>query len=397
MKIRSIDVLQADAGYRVASYLKVSTDEGLVGWSEFYDGFSGVSLAPVIQGFGKAAIGMDPRHYARISETLLGTTRLAPGGLSHQAIAAIENACLDLAGKAAGLPVHTLLGGPFRERVPVYWTHCGSYRARHPDFYERVLGLPPVRTLDDLAAIAREAVQQGYRAIKTNPVFFDAPKPYMFNGGFRIEPGFLDRQIGDAHLAALFDQLAAMREAIGPHTGLMLDVSFSQRTEGYLRIARRMEPLKLYWLELDTPDAEALALIRRSTSTPIASLESLHGPRAYRPFLQQQAVDVAIVDPLWNGVWQSLRVATLADVHEVHIAPHNPVGELGNLMSAHFCAAVPNLRIMELRVDEAPWTRDFVTRPGRIEAGSLCVPDAPGWGADVNEEALAAHPVRPKG
>ena len=77
----------------------------------------------------------------------------------------------------------------------------------------------------------------------------------------------------------------------------------------------------------------------------------------------QRAVDTAIVDPMWNGVWQSVRVATLADAFETHVAPHNPVGDLGNLMSAHFCAAIPNFRIMELRPDEAPWTRDFLTHP----------------------------------
>ena len=79
---------------------------------------------------------MDPRPVGRLSESLLATTRLSWGGLAHQAVAAIENACLDIHGKALGVPVHALFGGPFRERVPVYWTHCGSYRVRHAAFYE---------------------------------------------------------------------------------------------------------------------------------------------------------------------------------------------------------------------------------------------------------------------
>ena len=278
--------------------------------------------------------------------------------------------------KALGVPVYALFGGPFRERVPVYWTHCGSYRVRHAAFYEKELGLEPVRTLDDFTRLGREAVQQGFRAVKTNPVFFDRDKPYMFNGGFRIEPGFLDRSISDRHIGAIVDQLHALREGIGPDRGLMLDVSFSQRTEGYLRLARRLEPLNLYWLELDMRDPEGLALIRQSTGTPIASLESLHGIHDFRPYLVQRAVDTAIVDPMWNGVWQSVRVATLADAFETHVAPHNPVGDLANLMSAHFCAAIPNFRIMELRPDEAPWTRDFLTHPSTIENGEMLVPVA---------------------
>lgn len=395
MKIVKVETLQADGGYRTCSYAKVTTDEGLVGWSEFYDGLFGVGLAPLVESFGKLALGRDPLQVGVLSETLLATTRLSAGGMSHQAVAAIENACLDIQGKALGVPVHALFGGPFRDRVPVYWTHLGSYRVRHPAFYES-LGYEPVRTLADFTRLGREAVARGFTAVKTNPVFFDKPQPYMFNGGFRIAPGFLDRSIGDAHLAAIVDQMHALREGIGPHAGLMLDVSFSQRTEGYLRIARRLEALGMYWLELDIRDADALALIRNATSTPIASLESLHGLQDYRPYIAQRTVDVAIVDPMWNGVWQSVRVATLADAFETHIAPHNPVGELGNLMSLHLCAAVPNVRIMELRADEAPWTRDFLTHPPLLEDGHMRVPDRPGWGADVDEEALRAHPVKPR-
>jgi L-alanine-DL-glutamate epimerase-like enolase superfamily enzyme len=397
MRITRLDTIQADGGYRTCSYLKVSTDEGLTGWAEYYDGFAGVPVTPLIHGFGRTAIGMDPRGFGRLSESLHATTRLASGGLSHQAIAAIENACLDIAAKALGVPVYRLFGGPFRERIPVDWTHFGSFRVRQRHFYEEVLGLPPVRTLDDFRALAKQGLAQGYRAFKTNPVFFDGPLPRFFNGGFRIAPGFLDRSYTGAEVAAVVEQMTALREALGPTTGLMLDVSFSQRTEGYLRLARALEPLDLYWLELDTRDPEALAHIRRNTRTPIASLESLHGLAEYRPFLDAQAVDTAIVDPIWNGVWQSVRIATLAEARETHVAPHNPVGELANLMSAHFCAAIPNFRIMELRVDEAPWTRDFVTHPGVVEDGMLVLPDRPGWGAEVNEEALRAHPVRAEG
>lgn len=394
MKIVKAETLHADGGYRSCSYLKLSTDEGLVGWSEFYDSFSGARIDPLIQDFARTAMGMDPRQFGRVSETLIATTRLAAGGLAQQAIAAIENACLDIAGKAMGVPVHTLLGGPLRDRVPVYWTHCGSYRVGpREDFYAK-LGYPPIRTLQDLTDVAREAVAQGYRAVKTNPVFFDKPKPYFFSGGFRPAPGFLDRSINDRQLAAIQEQMIAYREAVGPNVGLMLDVSFSQRTEGYLRIAQRLEHLNLAWLELDINDAEALALIRRHARVPIASLESLHGVAEYRPFLQNQSVDTCIVDPMWNGVWQSARIAAFADAHETTMAPHNPVGELGNLMSLHLSAAVPNLRIMELRVDEAPWTRDFLTHPPKVENGEMLVPHRPGWGTDIDEIALRAHPVR---
>jgi galactonate dehydratase len=173
----------------------------------------------------------------------------------------------------------------------------------------------------------------------------------------------------------------------------LLDVGFSQRTEGYLRIARRLEELGMYWLELDVRDPVALKLIRSSTRTPIASLEGLYGIGEYRAFLADRTVDTAIVDPVWNGVWQSVRIATLADAFETHIAPHNPAGDLATLMSAHFCAAVPNVRIIELRADEAPWTHEFLTHPPVLERGHILVPDRPGWGSDIDEAALRAHPA----
>ncbi|MGV3494337.1 MAG: mandelate racemase/muconate lactonizing enzyme family protein [Ramlibacter sp.] len=394
MRITGAQTLQADGGYRTCSFLKLSTDEGLVGWAEYYDSFSGARIAPLIQDFMRSAIGMDPRQVGRLSETLLATTRLAAGGLAQQAIAAIENACLDVAGKALGVPVHVLLGGALRERVPVYWTHCGSYRVGPRAAFYESLGHPPVRTLDDLAAVAKEAVRQGYRAVKTNPVFFDTGQPVFFNGGFRVAPGFLDRSMSDRQLHALVDQMTAYREAVGPDVALMLDLSFSQRTEGYLRIARALEHLDLAWLELDMNDAQALAFIRANARMPIASLESLHGIAEYRPFLQGQAVDTCIVDPMWNGVWQSARIAAFADAYETTMAPHNPVGELGSLMSLHLAAAATNLRIMELRVDEAPWTREYLTHPPVVENGEMRVPDRPGWGTDIDEEALRARPPR---
>jgi galactonate dehydratase len=397
MKITKIEDFHADGGYRTCSYLKVSTDSGLVGWSEYYDSFSGSGISGLIGHFSNVVAGMDPTKVGLLSANLHATTRLAAGGVNHQAIAAIENACLDIQGKALGVPVCQLFGGPFRDRLELYWTHCGSYRVRHAEFYEKQLGLPPIRTLDDLVAVGKEAVKLGYKTIKTNPVFFDKAKPEFFNGGFRIAPGILERNPSRRYVSAIEAELEALRDGLGPDIGLMLDISFSQRTEGYLRIAKAVERFDLTWLELDTPDPKALELIRRSTSTPIASLESLYGQREYRGFLDTESVDVCIIDPIWNGVWQSVRIAALADAYETNIAPHNPVGDLANLMSAHFAAAVPNFRILEYRADEAPWIKDFLTHPPVVEDGTFVLPTRPGWGSDINEEALKAYPPRRRG
>lgn len=396
MKITGAQVFHADAGYKTCSFLKLTTDEGVEGWTEYREERGGkpTGLTHIIARFLEMIVGWDPREYARISASLHATTRLTAGGLNHQAIAALENACIDIAAKAQGVPVYALFGGPFRREIDIYWTHCGSFRVAHPEFYKSARNEDPIETLDDLKALAASAVAQGLKAVKTNPVYHDGKRLRMFNGGFRIAPGFLDRNPSTLILGAIRDQLAAFREGLGPDAGLMLDASFSQRTEGYRRLARAVEDFDLTWLEIDTPDPDALALVRAESATPIASLESLYGANEYRPFFTRQAVDVGIVDLLWNGFWQSMRVATLADAHEVNVAPHNPTDQLGSLIAAHFCASIPNFRIMEYRFDEAPWTASFIDNPISIRNGAVILPDRPGWGADVLPEALDAHPPK---
>jgi L-alanine-DL-glutamate epimerase-like enolase superfamily enzyme len=394
MRIVKLEDLHADAGWRTLSFLKLTTDDGLVGWSEYYEGFAAGGVTELIHRFAALAVGMDPREVGKLSASLHATTRMAIGGMNHQAIAAIENACLDVKAKALGVPVYALFGGPFRERLPLYWSHCGSFRVWRRDVFEK-LGFARIRTLDDVKKLGAEVVKRGYKALKTNPLSL-APGAPPFNPGFRMLPGFLDRRADARLIDEIGEVVGAFREGAGPDTTILFDLNFSQRTDGFLRIAQAVEDLYLGWLEIDIHDPEALALIRRSTKTPIASLETLHGQRQYRPYFQNYAVDVAVVDVPWNGLYESVRIANLADAFEVDCAPHNYYGHLATLMSAHFCAAIPNFRIMEIEVDDVPWKDDLVTKPPKIENGELVVPTGPGWGADVNEEAVRAHPPKMK-
>ena len=395
MKVVALECLHADAGWRNFSFLKLVTDEGLVGWAEFNDGFGAGGVEDIVRRLSPHVVGQDPREVAKLSITLRALTRLAAGGLNHQAVAAIENACLDVKAKALGVPVAALFGGRVRDRLKLYWSHCASFRAWQPESFER-LGFAPIRSLDDVTTLAAEAARRGFTALKTNPLNLD-PKAPRFNGGFRPGPGLIERHPDGRYIASIMDVLAAFRAGAGPHMGLLFDLNFNQRTEGFRRIAKAVERFDLTWLEVDIADPEALALIRRSAATPIASLEGVHGLGAYRPFFTAGAVDVAIVDVLWNGAWESFRIAALADSFEVDVAPHNFTGHLSTLMSAQLCAAIPNFRIMEIEVDDVPWKDDLVTALPVIENGALVVPNAPGWGADVNEEAVRAHPPKRRG
>ena len=230
-------------------------------------------------------MGMDPRQFGRLSESLLATTRLSWGGLTHQAVAAIENACLDICAKSLGVPVHALFGGPFRERVPVYWSHCGS----HPRAARRLLREPRLRARAHprrFHPAGARGSEQGLPAVKTNPVFFDeTTSPTCSTAASASSPASSTAASATARSARSSTSSKPCARASGPDRGLMLDVNFSQRTEGYLRLARRLEPLNLYWLEIDMRDPEGIALIRQATATPIASLELLHGIHDFRPYL----------------------------------------------------------------------------------------------------------------
>lgn len=177
----------------------------------------------------------------------------------------------------------------------------------------------------------------------------------------------------------------------GP-TWSYVDLNFNYKTEGYLTVIRSLAELGIGWVELDLFDPGALAHIRRSSPVAIASCESLFTRRQYRPYFEQGAVDVAIIDVPWNGLMESLKIAACADAYEINVAPHNFYGHLSTMMSAHLCALVPNLRIMEIDVDDVPWRDDIVSSVPVIDDGHLLLPAAPGWGIDIDEDALSEHP-----
>src|ERR1700722_28776 len=184
MKIARIDDLHCDAGWRTFSFLKVTTDDGLIGWSEYTEADGSRGLTAVIHGMAEALIGQDPRPVQAIDSLLFVKQVQAPNGVNQRAIAAIGNALLDLKGKALGVPVYELFGGPVRTRIPVYWSHCGSYRVRNHE----LVGVPPLRTYDDVAALGAEAKRRGFKALKTNILPFDGEKLTSFSPGFGRTP-----------------------------------------------------------------------------------------------------------------------------------------------------------------------------------------------------------------
>lgn len=394
MRITGFEDFHVDGGWEPWSYLKLTTDEGLVGWAEFNEARGRRGLTGLIRGLAQSVIGQDPRNVSSIEALLYAATRSTAGGVQAHAIAAVVNACLDIKAKALGVPVYELFGGAIRTRMPVYWSHCGLYRARFPELFDGTIARPAVRSLADIEALGREVVQRGFRAIKTNSILFDEPKPRVHGAGFGRGVGHPELTADDQLIGGLCDLLAAFRSGAGDGIGIMVDLNFNFRPEALRRIARAVEPYRLSWLEMDLYNPRALAALRSGMSTPLASLEAVLGRRALLPYLEQQCVDVGILDVQWNGFPESYRMAAVMEAHDVNVASHNSSGPLSHVISGHFCAVISNFQIMEFDVDAVPWRDELLTQPLQVEDGAFVLPPGPGWGCDVNEAVARAHPAK---
>ena len=379
MRIVSIEPLQCSNGWSTWTFVRVETDTGLVGYGECSDWQMPRALAAGVHDLATDIIGRDPRQVAARTNDMAFRMRQNVGGVARKSLAGIEAALWDIKGQALGVSITELLGGPTRERIRLYWSHCGSYRARNAD----VLGTPPINTWADLTDLGHEVVRRGYTALKTNPL-----RPGQPNYFTQPVDGNLER--GD--LGVIVRQIETFREAVGPEVDICLDLNFRYRPAAVIQIADALAPYELFWIEYDSYDPEALAHVRRSIRTPLCSAENLTAVHDYVRFFQAGAMDVAMIDVAWNGIAQSLHIAELAAAHEVHVAPHNYYSHVSTFMCAHVAAAVSNLRIMETDVDSAPWRDDLVSVAPAIENGWMRLPDAPGLGTALNEEAVAAQP-----
>jgi L-alanine-DL-glutamate epimerase-like enolase superfamily enzyme len=387
MKIAKVETFLCDAGWRPWTFVKVTTDDGLVGWGECSDGRQPHAVAGAVRDYQGVLLGQDPRQVERLYWDMFRVARQNLGGVAHKGIAGVELALWDIKGKALGVPVYELLGGPLRDRVRLYWSHCGTSRARN----HALIGVPPLRSYADITALGREVVAKGYTALKTNIVIPGEPAS-VYSPGFAGSGGTGDGVVTPRVLGLIERLIGTFREAVGPEVGLALDLNYNFRTEGVQRICKVVEQFDMQWVEYDNWDPVALRQIKDSTSTRICSCESLVTTRQYRPFFELHAMDVAMIDVPWNGLSQSVRIAAMADAYEINVAPHNYYSHLATLHSAHLAAVTPNVRICEIDVDDVPWKDDLLDGALEVSEGHLLMPTGPGWGGSVDEEVLRAHP-----
>ena len=387
MKITNIETFIVDAGWRPWIFVRVDTDEGISGWGECSDGRSPYGVTGTVRDLTPLLIGKDPRAYEMRFWDMLRGTRQSPGGIAAKAIAGVELALIDIKARALGISVVELFGGPTREQVRVYWSHCGTSRARNSD----LLNTPPLRTMDDIAALGREVVERGYTALKTNIVVPGNPASVYF-GGFGGEPGTTDGVVSRQILRHIETLIGTFRDAVGPDVDINLDLNFNFKPESCMRIAQVLEQFDLLWLEIDMYEPDAIQQIKYATSTKICTGENLFYMREFIPYFQARSADVFMIDVPWNGFAQSKKVGDLAEAYQFNVAPHNYYSHLSTCISASLCAVLPNVRIMEIDVDDVPWREDMVTNVPHIENGYLTIPSGPGWGIEMVEEVLKAHP-----
>jgi L-alanine-DL-glutamate epimerase-like enolase superfamily enzyme len=382
VRITAVEPFVCDGGLREFGFLKITTDEGIIGWSETYDWHTSASLWAALRVMGRRLIGEDPRRIELWNErTWYGGRPGVPERM--KVLAAVDMALYDIKAQWLGVPVYELLGGRFRDRIPLYWSHFATYRAVWPE----KVGAEPQATYAEWAAGARDVVAQGYKVLKTNLIQEVGP------GQRATLPRYRDGAIDTHTLDQAVAWIGSIRDVVGPSVGISVDVQFDYRMGGIVQLARALEPFDLYWLEVESLDPDGLLAARTQTRTRLCHGESLIRREQFRPFFQRHVTDIVMLETLANGLTETRRIAEMAELYDVMVSPHNWMSPLGTMINAQLCAALPNVEILEIDMDDVPWKMDLLTHPFEIENGELIVPDRPGWGTAIDETVLAAHPL----
>lgn len=361
MKITEIRTTVMWAGLRNWVIVKVLTDSDLYGWGEATLENKEETVCAAVKQLGQALIGEDPLATERHWQILYRHGFWRGGVVFNSALAGLDQALWDLRGKAWGVPVYKLLGGPTRDRLRLY-THVGIYQ--------------PELMVED----AQRDVADGFTAMKTGAWQGDTLLPEQ------------------ERIAAFSERIGQLRQAVGPQVDIMVDDHGRNRSTSAVRLISALEPHRLLFFEEPTQpdDIESLARVRAANlTTDLATGERLYSKWEYQPLLERRLVDVIQPDLCHaGGITECKKIAALAEAYYVQIAPHNPQGPLSTAAAAHLCMAIPNFLILEY-VRQEPYRDQILREAWTVEDGHLRVPDRPGLGVDLDEEVITANPYRP--
>lgn len=372
-----LKITEIKCGYVKGSlFVKIHTNQGIWGCGEGVDAIPGTYH--LVKNFEQRIKGKSPLNVNRLFEDIRrsGFFQGAQSGMYVAVLSAIETALWDLAGKALNLPVYQLLGGKFRDKVRVY---CDTA------LYQRNLPTP-----NDFKEAALKATKMGFNALKFDLDQANDPNKYdAYN--WTASPMELQR---------MYDQIAAVREAVGPNIDICVDMHGRYDAPTGQAVAKLLEPLKLMWLEEPIPaeNVEAYKLITESTSTPICAGENHYLAHGFRRLLEIGAVDIIMPDlQKTGGLGEGQRIANLANLYYVPFAPHMVASFLGAMASAHVCASVPNFLILEWQsyFHTDPMFKDIVTYEGEwVNKSFITVSEKPGIGVEINEEGMKKYAIK---
>ncbi len=370
--------------------LRVLTDEGISGYAEL-ESYK-PHHKPHVLFFREQILGQDPTDVERV---MLRFRRLGGNKPWGSAVSAIEMALWDIAGKAAGLPVHKLLGGKVRDRVRVYNGAVRKPLARHTpeDYAENTAWMK--QAPEGFSIVKQGVAFHGSMAAEVPDFFYGEVR----TGGRHPNRGPLTER-GLKHIIACVE---AMKGVLGDEVGLALDCGPGFMVPDAIRLARALEPMNLMWLEdLVTGDytpyvmADVLREVTRSTSTPIHTGEQIYLRQNFRELFEKKAVNVVGPDPCDVGGIAELKwVAEYADLHGVLIAPHGTGdGLLGLAALVQVSATLPdNYIAFEYPIGEPSWWYDIVQGLPRpiVRNGFIEVWDRPGLGVTLDPDAARPH------
>ena len=359
MRITAVETLPSTIGNRTYVFVKVQTDEGIVGIGEAACSDKERALLGAIEDLKHYLIGSDPFEIEKLWSLMYRHSFWRNGPVLCGALSGVEQALFDIKGKALGVPVYDLLGGQYRHKVRVYtWIHGDS-----PE------------TCADAALRLKE---KGFGALKFTP-FEGCGTGFDLAHGRRVEA-----------------KVKAVREAVGDGFGIAVDGHGRLNPINAMEMAKRVEPYGIMFFEEPVlPEyPEAMAEIRRVARVPIATGERLFSRYPFRDLLTRQAVDILQPDLCTvGGILEGYKIATMAEAFYVSIAPHNPLSPLSTVVALHLDTVVPNFLIQELILH--PERQRILKQPVEIARdGYIEPPRGPGWGVELNEEYLRANPYQ---
>ena len=377
MKI--VDILKTPsfgAACRNWSLIKIVTDEGIEGLGEWRGGQSVDQLKQIL--IGKDPTNVNQLHYDHL-------WRMQGMG------AGVEIALWDIKGKKLGVPMCDLLGGKLRDKVRMYCDcHAGDYWTIE-DFNRRweevrVSGeLDPIYETSAYVARAKERVEAGFTAVKFD---LDVPNPW--------KKDVYDRSVSRQQHEHIVTTIEAVRDAIGPYIDLSIDLHGSFNMVDGLRVCKDVEHLDLLWLEdpirWEWGNVDALAKICKQTETPICTGEIFYGAKLSRELMEKGACDLLEPDiPRSGGAIETRRIAEMAEMYHMSIAPHYMASAVSGMAAVHICSTIPNFLALEHHSVNIPLWSSMLNFKDPIVDGYIAVPDGPGLGVALDEEEILKH------